>query len=210
MGQKINPKAFRLGVKFSWSSQWFANDERYRKFLLQDVKLREILMKNLANAGISQVTIKRSINKIDITLHVSRPGVAIGKGGKNLEEIKKLVDNFFKNEIENFKIDLQVEPVGQPNLDAYLVAKNITEQLERRIPHRRVVYKTMELVMSAGAKGVQVVLSGRIAGAEIGRTEKYKKGTVPLSTIKADLDFAKVPALTKSGYVGVKVWICRP
>lgn len=210
MGRKVNPKAFRLGEKFSWSSRWFADKARYRKLLLQDVKLRKQLMEQLSNAGITEVVIQRSINTVTITLYVSRPGVAIGRGGKNLEEIKKLIVDFFSKEGEEIKVDLQVEPVTQPNLDAYLVAKNVAEQLERRIPHRRVVHKTIEQVMSAGAKGIQIVLAGRIAGAEIARTEKYKRGSVPFSTIREDLDFAAVPALTKSGYIGVKVWICRP
>lgn len=209
MGRKIHPKAFRLGNLFTWDSRWYAEDDRYRRFLLQDVKLRKALMDRLSNAGVAQVVIERSINSVTITLHVARPGVAIGRGGKNLEEIKDFITRFFKQEGEDVKVEIQVEPVSKPDLDACLVAKNVAEQIERRIPHRRVVHKTIAQVLSAGAKGVQIVLSGRIAGAEIARTEKYKKGTVPLSTIRKDIDFATVPALTKSGYVGVKVWINR-
>jgi small subunit ribosomal protein S3 len=210
MGRKVHPRAFRLGNGFNWSSWWFANKKRYKKLLLQDVKLRRELMRRLAPAGIARVIIERSINTVNLTLHVSRPGVAIGRGGKNLEEIKKFITEFFKREDENAKVEIQVEPISRPDFDAYLVGRSIAEQLERRIPHRRVVHKTMERVMNAGAKGIQVVLSGRIAGAEISRTEKYKKGSVPFSTIREDLDFASAPALTKSGYIGVKVWICRP
>lgn len=209
MGQKINPRAFRLGQKFGWKSRWYAEDDRYKKLLLQDVKLRDKLMSKLSNAGISKVEIEKLINKIKINLYVARPGVAIGRGGKNLEQIKESILDFFKDEKEKVAVDVRVEPVSEPNLNAYLVAKNISEQLEKRMPHRHVVHKAIEKVMNAKAKGVQVVLSGRIAGTEIGRTEKYKKGTVPMSTIREEVDFAAVPALTKSGYVGVKVWICR-
>lgn len=209
MGRKIHPKAFRLGNIFTWDSRWYARDGRYRRLLLQDVKLRKVLMSRLSNAGIARVVIERSINTVTITLHVARPGVAIGRGGNNLEEIKNFITKFFKEENEDAKVEIHVEPVPKPDLDAYLVAKNVAEQITRRIPHRRIVHRTMQQVLAARAKGVQIVLSGRIAGAEIARTEKYKKGSIPLSTIRKDIDFAAVPALTKSGYVGVKVWINR-
>lgn len=209
MGRKINPKIFRLGKNITWESRWYADKKRYSRLLLEDVKLRRILMDKLANAGISQVIIDRSINTVNITLNVARPGVAIGRGGKNLEDIKNFIIKFFKDQGEDLKVDLQVEPVNNPDLNAYLIAKNISDQIIRRIPHRRVVHKATEQVLNAGAKGVQIVLAGRIAGAEISRTEKYKEGMIPLSTIREDVDFASVPARTKSGYVGIKVWICR-
>lgn len=210
MGQKVNPNIFRLGVLHTWKSRWFAEDKKnYSKLLLEDIKLREILMERLKPAGISQVIIERSIKKIDVTLYVARPGVAIGRGGEELNKIKKIIEGFFKKSKESLKIEVKIEPVKEPNLEPLLVAQNIAEQLVRRIRHKRVVNQAIERVMGAKAKGVKIVLSGRIAGAEIGRTEKYTQGTIPLSTIREDVCFAKYPALTKSGYVGVKVWICK-
>lgn len=209
MGQKVNPNIFRLGVLHTWKSRWFADKKNYSKLLLEDIELRKILMERLKPAGISQVIIERSIKKIDVTLYVARPGVAIGRGGEELNKIKKIIEGFFKKRKESLKIEVKIEPVKEPNLEPLLVAQNIGEQLVRRIPHKRVVNQAMERVMSAKAKGVKIVLSGRIAGAEIGRTEKYTRGTIPLSTIREDVVFAKYPALTKSGYVGVKVWICK-
>lgn len=211
MGQKINPHGFRLGSFYTWNSRWFATKQTYRENILKDVKLREALMAKLKPAGIARVEIERLINKIEIILYVSRPGVVIGRGGQGLEELKKFIAGFLKikNGKNNLKIDLKIEPVKEPNLDAYLVAQNISDQLIRRLPHNRVANQTIERVMGAGAKGVRVVLSGRIGGAEIGRRERYQQGEVPLSTLREKIDMASVPALTKSGYVGVKVWICQ-
>ena len=209
MGRKVHPKAFRMGEKFTWSSRWFADKRKYKDFLIQDVKLRSALMEKLANAGIAEVVIERSISTVNVVIYVARPGVAIGRGGQNLEIIKKYIMSFFEEGAASAKIEIQVEPVSAPSLNAHLVGKNIAEQIERRIPHRRAVYRAIEQVMGAGAKGVQIMLSGRIRGAEIARVEKYKEGSVPMSTIREEIDFAVVPALTKSGYVGIKVWICR-
>ncbi len=212
MGQKINPHGFRLGTIFTWNSRWFADKKRYKHLLLEDVKLRQVLTLRLKSAGLSRVEIDRSINKIDITVYVSRPGMVIGRGGTGLEDIKKYITTFLqkgKTAQTALKIELKVEPVKEPNLDAQIVATAVSEQLIKRLPHRRVVKQAIERVMQAGAKGVRIMLSGRIAGAEISRREKYQQGTVPLSTIREEVDFASVPALTKSGYIGVKVWICR-
>lgn len=209
MGRKVNANAFRLNENLNWNSRWFARKDRYCKLLIEDVRLRKELMKKLENAGIVNVVIERSINTVKLTLYVARPGVAIGRGGKNLEEIKKFINDIFKKTNKKIKTEIQIEPVGKPNLNAYLVAKSVSEQIERRIPHRRVVYRIIDQVASAGAKGIQIILSGRIAGAEIARTEKYKRGSIPFSTIREDVEYAQVPALTKSGYVGIKVWICR-
>ena len=217
MGQKVNPKAFRLGVISTWSSRWFANSQNYKKFLLEDVKIRKALLLKLKPAGVAEIEIERSINKVDITLHVSRPGLVIGRGGQGMEEIKKFVENIIavndkkakKDKKSQFKLELKVEPVKEPNLNAYIVGNLIADQLARRLPHKRVANSTIEKVMEAGAKGVKVMLSGRIAGAEISRREKYHQGSIPLSTIRENVDFAVVPSLTKSGFIGVKVWICR-
>jgi len=210
MGQKVNPNALRLGVSHTWDSRWFSEDKSYfRKTLIQDVKLRKMLMHLLQNAGIARVEIERSIRQIKITLHVSRPGVAIGRGGEELTKIKKSIDNFIRQEGEKIKTDVQIEAIKKPDLEAQLVGQMISDQIARRMHPKRVVAQAMQRVMNAGAKGVKVLLSGRIGGAEIGRREKYAMGTVPLTTIREDVQFAKVPSLTKSGYVGIKVWICR-
>lgn len=210
MGQKINPHGFRLGVLFTWSSRWFADKNRYKQLLFEDIKVREALFKRLKTAGLAKVDIDRSINKVDVTVYVSRPGMVIGRGGTGLEELKKYITGFLQNKSKGpVKIELKVEPVKEPNLSAQIVATNVSEQLIKRLPHRRVVKQSIERVMGAGAKGVRIMLSGRIAGAEISRREKYQQGTVPLSTIREEIDYASVPALTKSGYIGVKVWICK-
>ena len=224
MGQKINPKGFRIGTVFTWGSRWFADDKRYKQLLLQDNTLRSLLFVKLKPAGLAHVEIERSINKIKVTLHVSRPGIVIGRGGTGLEEIKKYVEKMimthtgYVNPYEpkpkisaesHVKVEVAVEPIKEPNLNAFLVATNIADQLIRRMPYKRICNQAIERAMSAGAKGVKVALAGRINGAEIHRKEKFQAGTVPLSTIREEIDFAIVPALTKSGYIGVKVWICK-
>ena len=211
VGQKINAKAFRIGPLYSWNSRWFAEKDRYRKLILEDVKIRKALEEKLERASVGKIEIERSINKINVIIHTARPGMIIGRGGRGLEEIKRLIEGVLGKEKKGKKrkLEIKVEPIKNPNLDATIVARNIADQLKRRISHRRVIHQAIEKVMEAGAKGVRVTLSGRIAGAEIARTEKYQEGKVPLSTIREEIDFAKVPALTRSGYIGVKVWICK-
>jgi len=210
MGQKVNPFGFRLAQLKNWKSRWFAGDhKKYKQNLIEDVKIRRFLMKKLKLAGIVSVQIERSINKMKVVLYVSRPGVVIGRGGATLEQLKKELCQMVS--ISEPEKNLEIEPaeVKEPELSAQLVAIRIAEQLERRFPHRRVVAKTIERVMGAGAKGIKITLSGRIAGAEISRTEKFAEGKVPLQTLRAEIDYAQVPALTKSGYIGVKVWIFK-
>lgn len=208
MGQKVNPTILRLGPNLAWKSRWF-EDKKYKETLLEDYKIRKALMERLRNAGISSIHIERSINSIKITSYVSKPGMVIGRGGTGLEELKTfLVKLLDRKQVKNqFKIDTQVEPIKDPNLDAYLVARNISDQLVRRLPAKRIMKSTVEKVMGSGAKGIRIVLSGRIGGAEISRREKLQVGTVPLSTIRENIDYASSPALTKKGYIGVKVWI---
>lgn len=208
MGQKVNPKLLRLGTMYNWSSRWF-DDKKYKDILLEDYKLREVLLEKLKNAGVSQIQIERSINSIKVIISVLRPGMVIGRGGTGLEELKQFLHQFLKKNGRTSKFDIrvEVEPVKEPNLDAYLVAKNISDQLIRRLPQKRIMAQAAERVLSSGAKGIRIVLSGRIGGAEISRREKLQKGTVPLSTIRENIDYASVPALTKKGYIGVKVWI---
>jgi small subunit ribosomal protein S3 len=221
MGQKVHPYGFRLGPLYTWTSRWFSADGRYADLLIQDVLLREEIMKRLKTAGIAQAEIERSINKIRVILHVSRPGMVIGRGGTGLEDIKKFVEKTLLTIVKErhlgklaydptkMKIEVVVEPVKEPNLSAQIVASNIADQLIKRMPHKRVCMQTLDRVMTAGASGVKVKLAGRIAGAEISRRETYKTGSIPLSTIREPVDYAEVPALTKSGYIGVKVWIYK-
>lgn len=213
MGQKVNPILMRLQNVHTWSSRWF-NKAHYKENVIEDYELRKLLMDRLKAAGVSRVEIERSINTVKITVYVSRPGVVIGRGGSGIEDLKKTIEQFFIKQGKVGKMmprfDLKVEQVKDPNLDAYLVAKSVSEALVRRLAFKRVLTQTAEKVMNSGALGVRIVLSGRIAGAEIGRKEKIQLGTVPLSTIRANIDYAEYPALTKKGYIGVKVWINRP
>ena len=212
MGQKVNPHVLRLNTVYNWGSRWF--DERnYKDLVLEDFFLRKKLMERLRLSGVSKVELERSINTLKIIVYVSRPGIVIGRGGTGLEDLKKFINNFFKESRKGKnlpKVDIRVEPIKEPNLDAHLVATNVADQLIRRLPFKRVLASTAEKVMGSGARGVKIVLAGRIGGSEIGRKEKIHVGTVPLSTIREDISYADVPALTKKGYIGVKVWINRP
>ena len=215
MGQKVNPIAYRLPLHPTeiWKSRWFTTDpKRYREYLMADAKLREDLMKKLAIASVARVEIERSLKSIRIIVFVTRPGVVIGRGGSGLEDLKKFIYEalgFNANTKNVPKIDLQVEEIKEPDLNAYIVATKIADQLIKRMPARRVVKKTLERTIQARALGIKVLLAGRIGGAEISRKELYQTGSVPLQTLRADVDYAEVPALTRSGYVGVKVWIHR-
>jgi len=212
MGQKVNPINFRTGGIFNWKSLWFASKADYADKVLEDYRLREYLEASLANAGLVDVEIKRSINKLLVILYVARPGVVIGKGGTNLEKVKKGVErliNVSKEKRDKARIEIKVEEVKKPDLSAKLVVERIISQLLARYPHRRAVSQAMEKVMAAGAKGVKIQLSGRIAGAEIGRSEKYFQGSVPTQTLRANIDYYETPAKTRSGYVGIKVWIYK-
>jgi small subunit ribosomal protein S3 len=211
MGQKINPIGFRTGSFLPWKSRWFSESSAYKEYLLEDIKIRRALMDRLKAAGITRVEIERLPKSMVIVLTVSRPGVVIGRGGMGLEDLKKfilgLMKEFRGKEVKDVKIDLRVNEVKNPELSAHLVAGKIVSELERRMPHRRVVARTMERVMASGALGVKIVLSGRIAGAEISRVEKYHIGSVPTQTLRENIDYSQIPALLKRGYVGVKVFI---
>lgn len=212
MGQKVHPIALRLGIHHGFKSVGFYSKKNYAATVLSDIKLREMLFNKLKIAGVGDVIVERSVSSIKITIFVVRPGIVIGRGGSGLELLKKEVTESFKmtKSVKNSqKIELKVEPIKDPNLNAYLVAGNITEQIIRRMPHKRVMKQAIDKVMQSGAKGVRIILAGRIGGAEIARRERSQAGKVSLSTIREDIDYASVPALTKSGYVGVKVWINR-
>jgi small subunit ribosomal protein S3 len=213
MSQKVNPVVFRTGVFMPWKSRWFSDDQKYKDYLLEDIKIREMLMEELKVAGITQVEIERLPKNMVLTLTVSRPGVVIGRGGSGIEEVKKQVLGLIaKNRgamPKDLKVDLQVQEVKNPDISAQLVATRIAFELERRMPHRRIIVRAMERVMQSGAKGIKIVLAGRIGGAEISRTEKYHLGSVPTQTLREEIDYVQVPALLKRGYVGIKVWIYK-
>lgn len=213
MGQKVNPTGFRVGTYLPWKSRWFADDKTYKDYLIEDINLRRALMDKLKLAGITDVEIERLPKSMVITLTVSRPGVVIGRGGSGIEDVKKFIIQTIEKtkgkKTGNIKIDLKVNEVKDPEISAHLVAERIASDLERRMPHRRVVARAIERVMQGGALGVKVILAGRIAGAEISRVEKFHKGSVPSQTMREDIDYAQVPALLKRGYVGVKVYIHR-
>jgi len=207
MGQKVNPIGFRLGTVYTWSSRWFATKGDYSKFLLEDHSIREFLMKILKPAGVSKIEIERFFDKKTITAHVSRPGVAIGRGGADAGKLKNDLVKKFKVK-DPGKLEIKFAEVKNPDLDAYLVAVNIADQLERRFPFRRVTNQALERIKRSGAKGAKITVAGRLGGTEIARRETVKNGAVPLHTIRARIDFAKVDAkVPKAGIVGVKVWI---
>jgi len=211
MGQKINPIAFRTGTFLPWRSRWFADDIKYKEYLFEDIQIRKALMEKLKLAGVSGVEIERLPKTMEITVTVSRPGVVIGRGGSGIEEVKKYVVDIIERargkSVKDIKIDFRVNEIKNPELSAHLVATRIAAELERRLPHRRVVSKALERIMQSGALGAKIVLAGRINGAEISRVEKFQDGSVPTQTLRENIDYAQVPALLKRGYVGVKVWI---
>ncbi|MBP6993810.1 30S ribosomal protein S3 [Candidatus Woesebacteria bacterium] len=213
MGQKVHPNGLRLGITNNWQSRWFfSNKTIFRLAVSEDSKIREHILEKFSSASVTEVDIERQINKILVIIHAVKPGVIIGKGGKGLEEVKNVIVRYLAKPTNNArqpKIDIKIEQVKKPFINARYVAQMISDKLVRGMPHRGVVHNAMNKVTEAGGKGIKVQLGGRIGGAEISRREKYFQGTVPASTIREDVDFAIVPALTKSGYVGVKVWICR-
>lgn len=211
MGQKINPIGIRTGSFLPWKSRWFAGSANFKDFLLEDIKIREGLNNKLKLAGLTNIEIERQPKSIVIAIWVSRPGVVIGRGGSGIEDVKKfivkIISEVRKKAIKDIKIDIRINEVKAPELAAPLVVSRIINELERRIPHRRVVQKAVERVMASGALGVKVVLSGRIGGASIARKEKFKDGSVPAQSLRENIDYAEHPASLKQGYVGVKVWI---
>lgn len=210
MGKKVNPTIFRTGYIFPTKSIWFSNFKNYAKYVLEDNRIRRFLEEKLKLAGITNIEIKRSINTIDIFMYVSRPGVVIGRGGSSLEILKKDVEKLLKINAKSknaLKVNLHPLEIKNPELSAGIIADRLVNQLEHRYPFRRAANQAIEKVMAAGAKGVKIVFSGRIDGAEIARTEKFKQGRIPTQTLRANIDYIERPALTRSGYVGIKVWI---
>ena len=204
MGQKVNPIGFRLGINRGWDSIWFSKKRDYGKLLIEDFKIREYVKKNVVNSGVSQVMIERTSKKCIISIYTSRPGFVIGKKGSDIEKIKKSL-----SKISNTEISLNIKEVKRPELNAYLVAENIAQQLVKRIAFRKTMKRAIQSALRLGAKGIRVCLSGRLAGNEIARTEWLREGSVPLHTFRADVDYAEAEALTAYGIIGVKVWIYK-
>ena len=204
MGQKVNPIGFRLGVNRPWDSVWFAKKNEYGKFLIEDYKIRKFIKDNIKNSGVSEVIIERSSKKCTVTIHTSRPGFVIGKKGSDIEKIKKKL-----SKITSSEVFLNIKEIKKPELNAYLVAENIAQQLVKRIAYRRAMKRAMQSAMRLGAKGIKVTLSGRLAGNEIARSEWLREGSIPLHTLRANLDYAEAEALTTYGVIGVKVWIYK-
>jgi small subunit ribosomal protein S3 len=204
MGNKTNPIGLRLGINRTWDSRWFAGGSSYGDLLLEDLKLREMLEKRLATAGVSRIIIERPAKKARITIHSARPGVVIGKKGADIEKLRSEVASMTSSEVS-----LNIVEVRKPEIDASLVAQNIAEQLERRVGFRRAMKRAVQSAMRLGAQGVRVMCGGRLGGAEIARTEQYHEGSVPLHTLRADVQYGTATAQTTYGACGVKVWIYR-
>ena len=201
MGQKVNPYGIRLGINKTWSSRWFSKNE-YTKLLHQDLKIKKYVEKKLKNASISKINIERAAKKLRLSIYSSRPGIIIGKKGADIETLKNDLSN-----MSNLEVFLDIKEVRKPEVEAKLVAENIASQLEKRISFRRAMKKAVQSAMRLGAKGVKVVCSGRLGGAEIARTEKYHEGSVPLHTLRGDIDYSTAEAETTYGICGIKVWI---
>ena len=201
MGQKVNPNGIRLGINRTWSSRWYSKLE-YAKLLHEDLKIKQFVEKKLKNGSISKINIERAAKKLRISIFSSRPGIIIGKKGVDIENLKSML-----SKMSNLEVFLDIKEVRKPEIEAKLVAENIANQLEKRISFRRAMKKAVQSSMRLGAKGVKIVCSGRLGGAEIARTEKYHEGSVPLHTLRSDIDYATARAETTYGICGIKVWI---
>ena len=205
MGQKTHPIGFRLGIIKEWQARWFADkQEAYRNLVLEDLQVRQKITGNYPDAGISRVEIERSNNDVTVTIHTARPGIVIGRGGQRVEELRKELERTISR-----RTRLNVQEIRQPELDAYLVARNVADQLERRIAFRRAIRQTLGRTMQAGAEGIKIICSGRLGGGDIARSEKAMEGRVPLHTLRADIDYGLAEAATEFGRIGVKVWIYK-
>jgi small subunit ribosomal protein S3 len=203
VGHKVHPIGLRLGIHQEWQARWFAEKE-YAKFLVEDMKIRKSLQEKYSEAGISRVDIERQSNTVNVTLHTSRPGVVIGRGGQRVEEVRQHLET-----LTGKKVKLTIDEVRQPELDAYLVARGVAEQMERRIAFRRAMKQAIGRTMQSGAKGIRIMCSGRLGGAEIARRQTLKEGRLPLQTLRANIDFGLAEARTTLGRIGVKVWIYK-
>ena len=201
MGQKVHPIGLRVGIIRDWDAKWYAEKE-YADYLHEDLAIRKFIQKELADASVSTIEIVRAVNKVIVSLHTAKPGMVIGKGGSNVDALRAQL-----NKLTGKQVHINIVEIKQPDLDAILVAQSIAQQLERRVAFRRAVKGAIRNTMRLGARGIKVQVSGRIGGAEIARSETYKEGTIPLQTIRADIDYGTAEAATTYGRIGVKVWI---
>ncbi len=204
MGQKVHPTGIRLGITKDWTAKWYAHSRDFSSYLLADLKVREFLKKRLSKASVSRIQIERPARNAKITIHTARPGVVIGKKGEDIERLRVELSKMM-----GVPVNVNIEEIRKPELDAQLVAENVAQQLERRIMFRRAMKRTVTNTMRLGAKGIRIAAAGRLNGAEIARTEWYREGRVPLHTFRADIDYGFAEALTTYGIIGVKVWIFK-
>ena len=205
MGQKVNPKGYRVGVIKEWDSKWFADKKDFSDLLVEDVKIREFIKKQAYEAGIADIEIERAVNNLKITIYTGKPGMVIGRGGQGVEELKNKLEKIAPGK----RIIINVEEIKYQDLSAQLVAENIAAQLENRIAFRRAMKQSIQRTMRAGAKGIKTMVSGRVGGADMARSEGYSEGTIPLQTLRANIDYGFAEADTEYGKIGCKVWIYK-
>ncbi|HHV28252.1 30S ribosomal protein S3 [Acetivibrio mesophilus] len=204
MGQKVNPHGLRIGIIKDWDTKWYASNKNFSEFLVEDFKIRKFIKNKLYTSGISRIEIERAANKVKINVNASKPGLVIGKGGAGIEELRKQLEKMTQKSVL-----INITEIKVPELDSQIVAENIASQLEKRISFRRAMKQAMSRAMRLGAKGIKTAVSGRLGGAEIARTEHYHEGTIPLQTLRADVDYGFAEANTTYGKLGVKVWIYK-
>lgn len=205
MGQKVHPKGFRLGIIKDWDSRWFADDKDFSKYVLEDYKIRRHIKEKLYSAGISRIEIERAAKRIKVIIHTAKPGIVIGRAGSGVEALRKELEKITGGKA----ISLDIKEIKVPELDAQLVAENIAAQLEKRVSFRKAMKQAMARALKSGAKGIKTMVSGRLGGADIARTEWYKEGRIPLQTLRADIDYGFAEAHTTYGRIGVKTWIYK-
>ena len=204
MGQKINPNGFRVGVIRPWSAKWYADKKHYAEYINEDLRIRKYIEKRLADASVSTIEIERAANRVNVSIHTARPGMVIGKGGSEVEALRLEL-----NKLTGKRVHINVVEIKKPDLDAHLVGENVAQQLENRIAFRRAMRGAMQRAMRAGAKGIKIQVAGRLNGADMSRVESYSDGTVPLHTLRADIDYSWDEARTTYGALGIKTWIYR-
>jgi small subunit ribosomal protein S3 len=204
MGQKVNPHGLRIGIIKDWDTKWYANKKGFSEFLIEDVKVRNFIKKKLYAAGIARIEIERAANKVKVNVHTAKPGLVIGRGGSGIDELRKELEKLTQKSVL-----INITEIKTPELSAQLVSESIAAQLEKRVSFRRAMKQAMSRTMKLGAKGIKTQVSGRLGGAEIARTEHYREGTIPLQTLRADVDYGFAEADTTYGKLGVKVWIYK-
>jgi len=203
MGHKVHPIGFRLGILYGWQSKWYA-DKAYTELLHEDLNVRKMILKRLSDAAVSRVELERNANQVIVTIHTAKPGIVIGRGGQKVDELRTDLEK-----VTNRRVRVNIVEIRQPELDAYLVARSVADQLERRVAFRRAMKQAVTRTMQRGARGVKITVGGRLGGSEMSRRETEKEGRVPLHTLRADVDFGQAEAATTFGRIGVKAWIYR-